>query len=32
MIQVIYTINGKVHIRIAYWSDRTIPGKWVIPK
>lgn len=25
-------IDGKTHVGLAYWSDQTIPGRWVYPE
>lgn len=31
IMEVSQTVNGKQHKGHAFWSDRTIPGKWVYP-
>jgi hypothetical protein len=31
MMKITRTINGRTEVGLAYWSDRTIPGKWVYP-
>lgn len=30
-MKVTAIIDGKTYVGWAYWSDRTIPGRWVYP-
>ena len=31
MRKITAVINGKIYKGLAYWSDRTIPGRWIYP-